>query len=229
MIRITAISDTHNKHKRLLNLPGGDLIIHSGDISSVGYTHEVQNFCKWFSDLTQYQSRVFISGNHDFLFQDAETTAKAITDQYPNIDYLKDSIVMLGNERPVKIYGSPWQPEFGGWAFNLPRNGAALKAKWDEIPEDTDILITHGPPQGFLDKSGEPHNTPLLGCELLRERIEWVKPRIHIFGHIHGSYGYHFDGHTHFINASVLDEYYEQVYKPLTFDWDPDTNELIFI
>jgi hypothetical protein len=135
----------------------------------------------------------------------------------------------MDEDRSVKIYGSPWQPEFYNWAFNLPRNGEELKAKWAAIPDYTEILITHGPAQGYLDTSGPPYNEPNLGCELLTKRIKEVKPKIHVCGHIHGGYGYMFDGDTHFFNASILNERYEFRNKPMTFDWDRDTNEVTFV
>jgi Icc-related predicted phosphoesterase len=127
----------------------------------------------------------------------------------------------------VNIYGSPWQPEFYNWAFNLPRKGNQLKEKWDNIPTDTDILITHGPAYEYVDKVvGQYEN---LGCELLTERIKEIKPKIHVCGHIHTGYGYTFDGDTHYINASVLNEQYAYSNKPLTIDWNPITNEIQFI
>jgi Icc-related predicted phosphoesterase len=231
-MRITLISDTHNKHKQVTSsLPGGDLLIHAGDISSMGYKHEIQQFCKWFNSLENYGVKVFISGNHDFGFEKEPEMAKEVVGSYKWINYLQDSFLGYGvvNENYVKIYGSPWQPEFHNWAFNLPKNGLELEQKWNDIPEDTDILITHGPAFGYLDTSGPPWNEPLLGCELLVKRIKEIKPKIHVCGHIHGGYGYVFDGDTHFINASVLNEKYHFVNKPLTVEWDPDTNSLEFI
>jgi Icc-related predicted phosphoesterase len=128
----------------------------------------------------------------------------------------------------TNIYGSPWQPEFYNWAFNLPKNGFGLAGKWEAIPDNTDILITHGPAFGTLDTVvGRRHDH--LGCELLAERIEVVKPKIHICGHIHSGYGYYWNGHTHFFNASVLDEQYEYTQKPMTFDWNKETNEIEFL
>jgi Icc-related predicted phosphoesterase len=231
-MRITLISDTHNKHKQVTSsLPGGDLLIHAGDISSMGYKHEIQQFCKWFNSLENYGVKVFISGNHDFGFEKEPEMAKEVVGSYKWINYLQDSFLGygVGNENYVKIYGSPWQPEFHNWAFNLPKNGLELEQKWNDIPEDTDILITHGPAFGYLDTSGPPWNEPLLGCELLVKRIKEIKPKIHVCGHIHGGYGYVFDGDTHFINASVLNEKYHFVNKPLTVEWDPGTNSLEFI
>ena len=229
-MKITFISDTHNKHKQITeHLPGGDLLIHAGDISSRGYKHEIQEFCKWFNSLENYTVKTFIAGNHDFGFEKEPEMAKEVVDSYKWIDYLQDDFLGYGvdTENFVKIYGSPWQPEFHNWAFNLPKNGKELEDKWNNIPDDTDILITHGPAFGYLDKIvGQYEN---LGCELLTKKIKEIKPKIHVCGHIHSGYGYVFDGDTHFINASVLDEQYAYTQKPLTVEWDPVTNSLEFI
>jgi Icc-related predicted phosphoesterase len=224
-MRITFISDTHTK-ERNLRLPGGDVLIHSGDIMNSGWNYaDVINFLTWFES-QPYDELIFIAGNHDRRFETDPLDIKNILEGFPTITYLQDDWI---NVNGVKIYGSPWQPEFYNWAFNLPRRGDELKEKWDAIPEDTDILITHGPPQGHLDASGAPYNEPLLGCELLRVRVDELKPKFHVFGHIHGSAGYKEHNGTHFINASVLNEHYEVANDGVTLDWDPKTNEVIFI
>jgi Icc-related predicted phosphoesterase len=235
-MRITLISDTHTKHDELdwekTDLPGGDLLIHAGDIMNSGYnSNDITSFCKWFDGLEQYDHKVFIAGNHDRMFEDKPEKAMEIVNSYKWIDYLQDSTIEVGDDNETaKIYGSPWQPEFYNWAFNLPRQGKELEAKWAAIPTDTDILITHGPAQGHLDMSGPPYNEPNLGCPLLRNHIDTVsRPKIHVCGHIHGGYGYKFDGQTHFFNASILNERYEYVNTPVTFDWNPETNEITFI
>jgi Icc-related predicted phosphoesterase len=190
------------------DLPGGPMIIHSGDVSSRGRFQETQDFIDWFASLP-YAHKVFISGNHDFIFEKENNLT--IPD---SIHYLQDSAVSIEG---IKIYGSPWQPWFYNWAFNLPRNGKELKAKWDAIPEDTDILVTHGPPFGILDKvaRGGDH----VGCELLIERIREIKPKISVFGHIHEGHGtLELEGTT-FINASMLDHRYEYVNKPIIIDF----------
>lgn len=230
MTRITFISDTHNKHRQISNsLPGGDIIIHAGDISSMGYKHEIRQFLSWYKKLDHYTHKIFIAGNHDWGFQTDSDMVKELMQFYDNIIYLQDNSIVIDDidESPIKIYGSPWQPEFFDWAFNLPRNGKELKQKWDSIPNDTDILITHGPSHGHLDQViGRYEN---LGCELLRDRVNQIKPKFHVFGHIHTGYGYKNNGDTHFINASVLDENYYFTQKPLTVDWDIKTNEINFI
>lgn len=228
-MRITFISDTHIKHSRL-QLPGGDLLIHAGDSMNTGYyAEELKPFLSWFES-QRYDECVFIAGNHDRIFETHPESTSELVNEF-DVEYLEDRHMTYTNfiDREVKIYGSPWQPEFYNWAFNLPRCSQDLMRVWNCIPEDVDILVTHGPPQGHLDISGPPYNEGDLGCELLRVRVDEIKPKIHVFGHIHGGYGYKFHNGTHFINASVLNEQYEQVNKPLTVDWNPETNELTFI
>ena len=233
-MRITFISDTHTKHNQVTSsLTGGDVLIHAGDISSMGYRNEIQDFIKWFSGLENYKHKIFIAGNHDWGFQTEPKATEHLLELNPGCEYLQDNLFLIGDETDdyadmVKVWGSPWQPEFYNWAFNLPRQGWELGVHWNQIPEDTEILITHGPPFGHLDtvKSNPTFNT---GCELLRERVDVVKPKIHVFGHIHTGYGYKFDGNTHFFNAAVLDENYIFSQKPMTIDWNPKTNELVFV
>jgi len=224
-MRITFISDSHNQHKKLTeDLPGGDLIVHGGDISSMGYQHEIREFCAWYNKLNSYENKVFISGNHDFGFQKEPDKVREIIDFYDKITYLQDSLTVVDG---VKIWGSPWQPWFCDWAFNLPREGEELKAKWDMIPEDTDILITHGPPHGYLDVVERQYDH--LGCELLTERLKIVKPKIHIFGHIHSGRNIFEQNGTLFVNASVLNEQYRYSYKPFTIDYDFNQGKWDFV
>jgi hypothetical protein len=231
---ITLISDTHNKHKHVHNnslgdLPGGNILIHAGDISSMGYEHEITEFAKWYDGLN-YDHKIFIAGNHDWGFQNNAEKVKGNLTGYKSIDYIQDELLTIqdGDKPEVKIWGSPWQPEFYNWAFNLPKNGDELKAKWDMIPEDVDILITNGPALGFLDDV-DGRRGDHLGCELLAEKIKAIKPKIHVCGHIHTGYGHYFDGHTHFFNASLLNEQYLYSQTPWKFEWDSVTNEITFL
>ena len=229
-MKITFISDTHTKHNQVTSsLPGGDLLIHAGDFTSRGYKHEIQQFFKWFSGLNNYTHKIVVAGNHDLMFEDDLKQAKEIIGEYPNATYLQDDLEVIGDDysTAVKVYGSPWQPEFYNWAFNLPRMGWELQQKWDDIPVGVDILVTHGPAWGHLDTVvGQNMH---LGCELLTNRINIVKPKIHVFGHIHTGYGYKFDNGTHYFNAAVLNEQYIFTQKPLTVDWNPETNEIEFV
>lgn len=102
-----------------------------------------------------------------------------------------------------------------------------MEVKWNDIPLNTDVLVTHGSAWAKVDTIIE-QGIP-LGCDLLAERVKVVKPRIHLCGHIHNGYGYVFDGDTHYFNAAVLDAKYYCTQKPLTSDWDPLTNEINFL
>jgi len=234
-MKITFISDTHGKHNQLSkDLPGGDILIHAGDFMNSGYYKtEAIEFFNWFDAINNYDTKVFIAGNHDRIMEDDPTWAQGYLTGFKTIEYLQDDWMGLYFDGPngdmpeenIRIYGSPWQPEFYNWAFNLPRTSETLMEKWNAIPDNTDILVTHGPPFGLLDIPG--HGAPMnVGCGMLRYRIDELRPKIHVFGHIHGSAGYYFNGHTHFINASVLNERYVYENKPLTFEWDNITNEI---
>lgn len=226
-LNITLISDTHNKHDKLTDdMIGGDILIHAGDISSMGYIHQISDFLKWFAD-QPYNHKVFIAGNHDWGFENylhIEDIKDLIYDFRYDVTFLQDSFTEING---IKIYGSPWQPRFYDWAFNLDRNSDELNQKWEMIPDDTDILITHGPAYGFVDKIIG--RTESLGCELLQKHIQnRVKPILHVCGHIHSGRGHHFNGTTNFINASVLNERYEYEYKPINLTIDTETKKLFF-
>jgi len=222
MTKITFISDTHGKHHEITNdLPGGDILIHAGDFMTSGYyEEEALSFLEWFMSLDNYKHKIYIAGNHDRLFEDTPNIVRELFEQYhPNIIYLQDSSIEV---KGLKIYGSPWQPEFCDWAFNLPR-GEKLKAVWDLIPDDTDILVTHGPPHMFLDTViGQFEH---LGCKDLNNRVLQVQPKVHVFGHIHSGAGETEFRDIKFINASVLDESYQYVNKPINIELETKLNK----
>jgi Icc-related predicted phosphoesterase len=219
-MKLTFLSDTHSKHKSIPidHFSGGDILIHTGDISSMGYEHEIKQFLRWFESIPNYTHKVFIAGNHDWGFQQNPSMVKSLLSEFPNITYLQDSSVVIDG---VKIWGSPWQPEFYNWAFNLPRNGEELEFVWNKIPTDTDILLTHGPAYGYVDKVIGRYDN--LGCEKLINRILEVKPQIHSCGHIHSGNGVMSNEWTTFINSSVLDERYDYTYKPYNVLFDKET------
>jgi len=222
-MKITFISDTHNKHNHLTRkgmgtiLGSGDIVVHAGDISSMGKDHEIQNFLNWFAR-TDFKHKIFIAGNHDFGFENGFEIDQEFKDM--GVIYLQDSEVTIDG---IKFYGSPWQPEFYNWAFNLPR-GEKLAEKWSKIPTDTDILITHGPVYGILDYA------PMggrVGCEELYKRVFEVKPKIHVCGHIHDSYGQKSIDGVEFLNASVLNERYEHANKPISLEFDVSEKKIM--
>jgi len=196
-MRIVALSDTHGMHERL-QVPDGDLLIFAGDCSSQGREYEVASFLHWFAALP-HPHKVMIAGNHDFLFeQNPEKTLAMIP---PGIIYLNDSGVTIEG---VKIWGSPYSPRFFDWAFNCDR-GEDIAQHWRLIPDGTDVLITHGPPAGILDRTMD---GDVAGCEDLLRHVERVRPKVHVFGHIHEGYGMVDKDGTCFVNACNADVRY---------------------
>jgi Icc-related predicted phosphoesterase len=207
-MKFVAISDTHGKHQKLI-LPKGDVIIHAGDVSSKGQENEIVDFLKWFSAL-DFEYKIFIAGNHDFYFERQKNTI--IQQLIPsNIIYLNDSSTKI---QGISIWGSPISPWFYNWAFNRHR-GEAIKKHWDKIPPNTDILITHGPAFGILDKTTRQDS---VGCQDLLNKIKEIQPKFHICGHIHEAYGHEKQNNTEYFNASILDENYNLKNKPIVFD-----------
>ncbi len=208
MPRIVCISDTHNRCEGLL-MPEGDILVHAGDLTSRGSMAEIDRAAKWLQSMP-YEHKVVIAGNHDFCFQTRPELTRPLMDKYGLI-YLQDEDLELDG---LRFYGSPWQPWFGGWAFNLQR-GKELAAKWSRIPDTTDVLITHGPPHGKLDTvpGGEK-----VGCRELQKALLRVKPKLHVFGHIHEGYGKAKLGCTQLVNASLCDGRYRPSNRPFVVD-----------
>jgi len=182
-MRIWHISDTHTYHD-LLTIPQGiDMVIHSGDCSNPRdpYTNEpeVRDFIHWFKSLP-IKHKIYVAGNHDTSIE-----KKLITKQYfqdYNIIYLEDDLVEIEG---VMIYGNPYTPMFGQWAFMKDR--VKLDRYWkNAIPSSLDILVTHGPPKGILDKSYDRDNyLECCGDKSLLNKVMEVQPAYHLFGHIH--------------------------------------------
>ena len=214
-MKITFISDTHNKHRELDGLLlGGDLLVHCGDISSTGKLTEVGNFLSWFNGLDRYKHKIFIAGNHDFAFQKYDWDEDVIGELFefnPNVTYLENTSVIIDG---IKFYGSPWTPEFNNWAFNATLE--ELADMWKDIPDDTDVLITHGPPKGILDVTREGLH---VGDPELTQALIRVRPKVHAFGHIHEACGtYMFENGDVCINASSANRNYQIVNKPITIN-----------
>lgn len=217
---ITFISDTHGRHLEMTkDLPGGWMIIHCGDVSNVGRIGEINEFTEWFSSLP-YQHKIFIAGNHDFAFEEVRHSMDEAIMIPKHVIYLQDDMVTIDG---INIYGSPWQPEFRDWAFNLPR-GEKIKEKWNIIPSNADIVVTHGPCFGVLDYIPSGVN---VGCEELYKKIMEIRPKIHACGHIHDAYGMKTVENTTFINACNLDEFYNYQNVPIVVNFD-EKMEYIF-
>jgi Icc-related predicted phosphoesterase len=209
-MKIGFISDTHTQHKNLRGLEEIDLLIHAGDICSKGTQSETADFIDWFNGLA-IRYKVFVAGNHDF-FMEKTPSSFIRANLNTNTFYLNDDGIIIEG---IQIWGSPIQPWFFDWAFNRQR-GEEIKKHWDLIPMDTDILITHGPPFGILDKTKHGQH---VGCEELLSCVERIKPKVHVFGHIHEGYGMKETSTTAFMNASVLDVNYRLVNKPIIINY----------
>lgn len=208
-MKMTIFSDTHNQHSRI-NFSSGDILIFCGDLTTKGALSEVSEFSEFIKNLN-YRFKIVIAGNHDFCFEDQRKNEaeKILTSN--GIIYLNDSGIEIEG---IKFWGSPIQPWYHDWAFNRPR-GIEINKHWNLIPDNTNVLITHGPPYGILDlcKSGE-----RVGCHDLLECIKRIKPEINAFGHIHESYGtIDIDG-VKYVNASSLNKSYTETNSPIDLE-----------
>jgi len=227
-MRIVCISDTHMQLDKF-EIPDGDVLVHAGDMTGRGRAMDINGELQKLIE-NRHKHIVFIAGNHDWLYEKNNKYAREIIGNFNQrsggrLIYLQDQQVEIDG---VTFYGSPWQPEFCNWAFNLHRNSPELRYVCEKIPSGIDVLITHGPPHKILDLPGgkyrfDPDGTPRhVGCEILaKEVIERVKPQLHVFGHIHGSYGEQMDYGIHFVNASSCNESYEPVNAPIVVDIEP--------
>jgi len=192
-MNIFAVSDTHQKHRKI-KVPKCDVFVFAGDLSEFNRsTNHYIDFNDWLGEIDA-DEKLIIAGNHDELFQKNPEKARSYM---TNCKYLEDDEIIING---VKFYGSPWQKWFYDWAFNLPAGSSWLKDKWDIIPNDVDVLITHTPPFQICDSDFMGEN---LGCELLVNRVFDIKPKLHVFGHIHASAGKYMRlGKTLFVNVS---------------------------
>ena len=207
-LKLTCLSDTHGMHSRVLVPPGTDVVVHAGDLTRTGNFLEFIDFLDWFAALPQ-KHKVCTPGNHDRCVEkrqvDCEVEAK-----HRGIHLLIDREVTLDGAR---FYGSPWTPKFCNWYYMKSR-GRSIAKVWAKIPEDTHVLVTHGPPYGHGDLA-PPYrvsNPRSVGCLELLKRLQDVKPLVHVFGHIHDGYGQTNSdeiGVTTFVNASVCTEEYK--------------------
>lgn len=222
-LRIVCISDVHLQHE--FPLPEGDILIDAGDMTFRGDISEITRAAKWRQSLlSRYEKVIVIAGNHDWLFQKDPTVARLIMQDH-GITYLEDSELVVDG---IHFYGAPWQPEFGGWAFNLSRMDTSLYDKWEMIPEETQVLITHGPPKGIGDLTAGYHGIEGMkevyeppenvGCYDLNERVQKLPNlKLHVFGHIHFAYGEYHRGNITYLNASICNERYKPKNKPHVF------------
>jgi len=216
LLKLIAISDTHNAHQKI-RIPPCDILIHAGDESFRGEEREIRNFAKWF-DKQPAKHLIWIPGNHSRGFEaNYPTSLDWIKEESLRTNVLLDSGITIEG---INIWGSPQTPYFHNWAYNVDR-GENIRKYWDMIPNDTSIVITHGPPFGILDIIAPGlHKEEHVGCEELMKKILEMKPKFHIMGHIHEGYGIYKTPDTTFINASIMDEHYNPINLPQEFDYE---------
>ncbi len=211
MLDLVTISDTHNLQESL-ELPSGDVLIHAGDWTIGGHPSEIHAVADWFKhllDSKKFKYIVSICGNHDFFMEENPLEARQYFTGIPGLHYLENSSVVIDG---YKFYGSPQQPWYFDYAFNVPR-GAPIRKYWDAIPIDTDVLITHGPPWGFCDDVWIQGKLGHAGCEELAIAIERIQPKYAISGHLHQGYGTAMLGKTMIVNAAVTEITRDHKYK----------------
>ncbi|CAK7204400.1 hypothetical protein SEUCBS139899_007156 [Sporothrix eucalyptigena] len=195
-VSIVCISDTHNGRPQL---PDGDVLIHAGDLTQSGTHTELASTVAWLRRQT-HPVKIVVAGNHDLLldadFKTPRENSPAL--EWGDIVYLKNeaTTVTCPNGRQLQVYGSPLSPKHGNWAFQYPRSYDAWSALSPPIPAGIDILVTHAPPRGHLDRQ--------LGCVHLLQMLWRVRPRLHVFGHVHDGAG------TELVQFDTLQAAYEQ-------------------
>jgi Icc-related predicted phosphoesterase len=205
-MRIVALGDTHGLHEQLI-VPPGDVLIHAGDIGRRVTLEELQAFNDFLGRLP-HPHKILVAGNRDYFFERQPAESRSLL---TNAVYLQDEEISVDG---VRIYGSPWQPPFMNTAFNLPR-GEPLREKWALIPKGIDILVTHTPPYGIGDRTSWGES---VGCRDLLEAVRRIKPKLHVFGHVHEGYGQYPEGDILFINASVADSSMQFAHQPIIYD-----------
>lgn len=227
-MRILAMSDTHDSHAwwTARKLPEADVFVHAGDITWRGELGIIMDFSQWLGALP-YKNKLVIAGNHDLCFEANARRHSGEKAPYPNrkrkkalaylekagITYLEDSGIEIDG---IKFWGTPWQPHFCDWGFNV--QSVELRAqKFSQIPDDTDVLITHTPPRGHCDGDDEGY-----GDVALLHRIRQIKPKLNICGHAHEGHGFSEITHsedyylkTLVANAASLDRDYQAKQPPL--------------
>lgn len=221
-MRITVTSDLHGARPKVNS---GDILIVAGDLTAFGSVNETQEFEAWLS-WQDFNYKICIAGNHDRCLEQDQSLVFPLT--YKNKElislnhssyedstktiYLQDTkLIVKGG---VTIYGSPWTPTFMNWYFMKDR-GESIRKMWDNIPYGLDVLVTHGPPYGILDRNSQGIH---CGCEELLKAVKEKKPKYHVFGHIHEGYGEVIVDGTTFINASHMTGMYNPKNKPVTFE-----------
>ncbi|CAG9535091.1 unnamed protein product [Cercopithifilaria johnstoni] len=242
-VRFVCMACLHKSFPDPQYVPPGDILIVAGDFTLYGRPDEIELFNKYLKQLP-HTLKVVIAGNHEYTFDDRFMKAngskfgekklavkQTLSNEFTlhemknakakleNVIYLEDNSTELFG---IQIYGTPWLPQYDDMAFNLPR-GQALLDKWNDIPAGIDVLITHTPPLGHGDMLPTGSH---VGCvELLNSVVKRIRPKYHVFGHIHSGYGCTTDGYTKFVNCSLVDDRLQLINNPVIFDISVDANK----
>lgn len=231
MLRIVHISDTHGLHEDV-KLPDGQVLVHTGDFTGSGSEAEAKRFMDWFMK-QRHTYKILVAGNHDCGFDAGNNKGvkplwvnsmiSRFTEKSTVNHYLEHSSCNIWG---MKFFGSPYTPNIVAgkkdprFGFLYDRNEGSVY--WADIPKDTDVLLTHTPPSGKMDWAHANKYAPAgpAGCEALRYFVQQVKPQLHLFGHVHESYGSCMDEHTIYSNGCQFYRTTEKVKRPAVFDID---------
>lgn len=205
-------SDTHGRH-RDLEVPEGDVFVHSGDALYYGSAKELADFLSWLRELP-HRHKIYVPGNHDFASARLHAKGDLRRLCQDGVDILVNETVCSVDQ--VMVHGNPqtppW-PAYGMWSFQ------PIRTDWSASPKGgVDVLVTHGPPKGVLDE-----NMVGIKCgdQALLDYVLELKPKYHLFGHIHPSNGVHDNGVTTFMNGAIVDDWHNVVNKPRVFKVEP--------
>jgi Icc-related predicted phosphoesterase len=216
-MRLIIISDTHGAHEQL-TLPEGDVLIHCGDMINQGSLLRFNHFAAWMR-AQKFDHKLIIYGNHALGFsRDPKKSDAAETCRQFGLTLLEESDVVING---VKFWGSSATPYFYDWEFNYQR-GEDIAKIWSKIPDDTNVLITHGPPYGVLDLVDDTYLQEDLhqGCEELKKKVDALPNlKVHVFGHLHKQGGEKLEQNEKiFTNAAMVNDNYKIVREPIVID-----------
>jgi Icc-related predicted phosphoesterase len=205
-LRLVLLSDTHQLHREV-DVPDGDIFIHAGDFTMFSESMEaVADFNDWLGELP-HRYKIVVPGNHEF-FLEADPSERSL---------LSNATVLINEGTEIeglRIWGSPVTPVYGG-AFGL-NSAKDRKRLYARIPQNIDVLVSHGPPFGIRDTA--PISGLHEGCYELLDAVLRVRPKLHVFGHIHTAYGIFRTEHTTFVNASRLGLHHDPDKAPFVFE-----------
>ena len=182
---VLPLSDTHG-HERELELPPCDVVVHTGDVApGVGKLQDFTLFLRWFQSL-DVEHKVFVPGNHDFACQEQEALCRQLCRDAGVHFLVHEPLTLTVGTRRLEIFGSPWQPWFHDWAWNI-RSEERRAQLWAQVPESTQLLLTHAPAYGLLDQTEE--GSAVGDAALAARLLQLPSLEAHVFGHIHESSG----------------------------------------